>query len=132
MEAVTSGPRAIELANRQNFDVAVLDLKMPEMDGIEVLRALHDVQPYLQAIMLTGHGSIDSALESGRHNAFRFLVKPHEMEKLVQTIQEAFDNRRKLLKEAFMEELIELNSAMGSPMELVESTNRLRAKYEQD
>ena len=76
-------------------------------------------------------GSIDSAPESGRHNAFRFLVKPHEMEKLFRTIQEAHDNRRKALKEAFMDELTELNSAVSSPMELVETTNRLRAKYEQ-
>ena len=132
VEAVTSGKEAIALAAEQRFDVAVLDLKMPEMDGIEVLQVLHEVQPFLQAVMLTGHGSIDSALESGRHNAFRFLVKPHEMEKLLQTILEAFDNRRRLLKEAFMEKLTELNSTMGSPMELVESTNRLCAKYEQD
>ena len=131
VKAVTSGPEAIELAKKNVYDVAVLDLKMPVMDGIEVLRNLHEIQPYLQAIMLTGHGSIDSALESGRHNAFRFLVKPHEMEKLFRTIQEAHDNRRKALKEAFMDELTELNSAVSSPMELVETTNRLRAKYEQ-
>lgn len=131
VEAVTSGREAIERAARHTFDVAVLDLKMPEMDGIEVLRSLHETQPFLQAIMLTGHGSIDSALESGRHNAFRFLVKPHEMEKLLRAIQEAFDNRRKMLKEAFMEELIELNSSVSSPLDLVENTNRLRAKYEQ-
>lgn len=131
MEAVTSGPRAIELANRQNFDVAVLDLKMPEMDGIEVLRKLHEIQPFLQAILLTGHGSIDAALESGRHNAFRFLVKPHEMEKLLDTIKEAYEHRRSALKEAFMEELTELNSAVSSPRELVKTTERLRSKYEQ-
>ena len=131
VEAVTSGPEAIALAGKQIFDVAVLDLKMPEMDGIEVLRNLHEAQPFLQAIMLTGHGSIESALESGRHNAFRFLVKPHEIEKLLQVIQEAQENRRKALKEAFMEELTELNSAVSSPMELIKTTDRLRSKYEQ-
>ena len=131
VEAVNSGPKAIELADQQTFDVVVLDLKMPEMDGIEVLRNLHAAQPYLQAIMLTGHGSFDSALESGRHDAFRFLLKPHEMDELLHTIQEAHDNRRKLLMEAFMEELRELNSAVSSSRELIESTNRLRSKYEQ-
>ena len=131
VEAVVSGPEAIELASKQSFDVVVLDLKMPEMDGIEVLRNLHQSQPFLQAIMLTGHGSLESALESGRYNAFRFLVKPVDTEKLLQTIQEACDHRRKMLKEAFMEELLELNSTVTSPMELVETTNRLRSKYEQ-
>ena len=131
VEAVNSGPEAIKLATGQTFDVAVLDLKMPEMDGIEVLRQLHEIQPYLQAIMLTGHGSLDSALESGRHDAFRFLVKPHEIEKLLETIGEAHDNRRDALREAFMEELMELNSTVSSPMELIETTNQLRAKYEQ-
>ena len=131
VEGVLSGPEAIELASRKTFDVAVIDLKMPEMDGIEVLQTLHQTQLFLQAIMLTGHGSIDSALESGRHNAFRFLVKPQEMDKLMQTIAEAHACRRKMLKEAFMEDLTELNSTMSSPMELVETTNRLRAKYEQ-
>lgn len=128
---VTSGKEALEQARDHRFDVAVLDLKMPEMDGIEVLKELKDLQPFLQVIMLTGHGSLDSALESGRNDAFRFLVKPYEFDGLLTAVQEAYAAKRKEQKEQFERELNELISQSTSPHEILSETRRLRAKYEQ-
>jgi len=130
---VNSGKDALDQVKSQLFDVAVLDLKMPEMDGIELLTLLKEELPCLQAIMLTGHGSLDSALESGRQDAFRFLVKPYELQGLVETIREAYEDGRRHKKELFDAELQEAMTAFSTaPHELIRETTRLRKKYEQD
>ncbi len=67
-----SGEEGVAAAARVPFDVAVVDLKMPGIDGIEVQKQLKDLQPDLPCIVLTGHGSVENALESGKYNAFKF------------------------------------------------------------
>jgi DNA-binding NtrC family response regulator len=131
VKGATSGAEALEAAENQTFDVAVLDLKMPEMNGIEVLQRLKEIQPMMQVIMLTGHGSMDSALESGRHDAFRFLVKPYEVQGLVDAIEEGFAKKRRDQKAAFDEAINELISSSSSPHEIMAETRRLRQEYEQ-
>lgn len=88
-----SGEEGVEAASKQKFDVAVVDLQMPGIDGIEVQRRLKDLQPTLPCIVLTGHGSVENALESGKYNAFKFLSKPVDMETLIETINAAYDFR---------------------------------------
>jgi two-component system NtrC family response regulator len=131
VKAVNCGRDAIQEGEQQLYDVAVVDLRMPEMDGIEVLTGLKDLQPFLQVIMLTGHGSMESALEAGRHDAFRFLVKPYEFDKLVVAIREAHERKRADQKESFQEELNELISSSTSPHDIIAHTRELRDKYEQ-
>ncbi len=131
VEGATSGMAALELLKDHAFDVAVLDLKMPEMDGIELLRRLKEEQPYLQVIMLTGHGSMDNALESGRNDALHFMVKPMEFDRLLEAIEEGFEQKRKEQGEAYQAELKELIAhSAAAPHELIHETERLRAKYE--
>jgi two-component system NtrC family response regulator len=88
-----SGEEGVEAASKENFDVAVVDLQMPGIDGIEVQKRLKDLQPLLPCIVLTGHGSVENALESGKYNAFKFLSKPVDMDTLIETINAAYDFR---------------------------------------
>jgi DNA-binding NtrC family response regulator len=127
----TSGKEGLKLARKHNFDVAVLDLKMPEMDGLQVLRELRKIQPFIQVVMLTGHGSIETALESGREQAFRFLAKPAEFNELVTVIEEGADIKRKELRQAFDDEVAELISSSMDPADILAETKRLRQKYDQ-
>ena len=90
-----SGEEGVAAAAKEPFDVAVVDLQMPGIDGIEVQKLLKDLQPDLPCIVLTGHGSVENALESGKYNAFRFLSKPVDMDTLIATIQAAHDHRMK-------------------------------------
>lgn len=130
---VSSGDAALEQVKSRIFDVAVLDLKMPQMDGIELLTHLKEEQPMLQAIMLTGHGSMESALESGRHRAFRFLVKPCEFEGLLETISEAAEYKREHQHTAYAAALEKvIATCTSSPHELIHETELLRKKYEQE
>lgn len=90
-----SGEEGIKVAANEDFDVAVVDLQMPGMNGIEVQKRLKELQPSLPCIVLTGHGSIENALESGKYNAFKFLSKPIDMDTLIDTINAAYEHRLK-------------------------------------
>ena len=83
------GLDAVQTLRKRDFHVAVLDLKMEDMDGIEVLKIFKKMAPELPVIMLTGHGSERAAREGLEHGAFDYLTKPCEMEDLVQKIKEA-------------------------------------------
>ena len=84
-----SGTEAIEAIRRQDFDVAVLDLKMEDMDGIEVLKIFKKVCPSMEVIMLTGHGSEQAARDGLSLGAFAYLTKPCDLDDLVNKIRQA-------------------------------------------
>ena len=86
---VYTGTEAIQTIRKNDFDVAVLDLKMEDMDGIEVLKIFKKAYPEMEVIMLTGHGSEKAAKEGIEYGAFDYLTKPCELEDLVKKIHEA-------------------------------------------
>jgi len=91
----TNGEAAIEAANKGGFDVAIVDLKMPGIDGKELLKILKQNHKFIEIIMLTGHASIDSAVECTKLGAFKYIEKPYFFDKLVALIQEAYEARMK-------------------------------------
>ena len=95
VKTATNGPDAIQQAREEKFDIALLDLKMPGMDGSEVLRVLKDEHDFLEVVILTGHGSLESAVELTKLGAFGYLPKPYELEKLLETLQQAYEARLK-------------------------------------
>lgn len=91
MEVMTalSGSEGIQRLRKQDFDVAILDLKMEDMDGIEVLRVFKKMVPDMPVIMLTGHGTEKAAREGLEMGAFDYLMKPCDLEELVEKIRAA-------------------------------------------
>ena len=90
-----SGIDAVQALRKEDFDVAVLDLKMEDMDGIEVLKIFKKMLPQMPVIMLTEHGSERAAKEGIEYGAFDYLTKPCELEDLVEKIREAIDQEGK-------------------------------------
>jgi len=86
-----NGTRAIQVLRRNDFDVAVVDLKMEDMDGIEVLKVFRKMAPDMPVIMLTGHGSEVAAEEGIAQGASSYLTKPCSLEDLIDAIQEAIE-----------------------------------------
>jgi DNA-binding NtrC family response regulator len=84
-----SGSQGIQALRQSGFDVAVLDLKMEDMDGIEVLKIFRLMDPQMPVIMLTGHGSEKSASEGIQHGAYDYLTKPYEFDDLLEKIRQA-------------------------------------------
>ena len=89
-----SGTEGIQALRKEDFDVAVVDLKMEDMDGIEVLKVFKKMVPAMPVIMLTGHGSEKAAKDGIESGAFDYLIKPCDLEELVGKIREAVKARR--------------------------------------
>jgi DNA-binding NtrC family response regulator len=89
----TRGADAIEIARKEQFDLALLDLKMPGMDGKKVLEILKREDKYIEVVILTGHGSVDSAIDCTKLGAFGYLPKPYEIDKLLETLKLAYQAR---------------------------------------
>ncbi|GAU09169.1 response regulator [Desulfoplanes formicivorans] len=85
-----SGQEALDvLAGNNLIDVAVLDVKMPGMDGIETLKAIKKDYPLVEVIMLTGHATVESAIDGMKMGAFDYLMKPCDIDQLIAKIDEA-------------------------------------------
>jgi DNA-binding NtrC family response regulator len=87
--SASTGTEAIRVIRKSDFDVAVLDLKMEDIDGIEVLKIFRKAYPEMQVIMLTGHGSAKAAREGIELGAFDYLTKPCELDDLLEKIHKA-------------------------------------------
>ena len=129
VKATFSGEEAVEAAKQDHFDVAVVDLKMPGMDGVETQKRLHEIQPFLQCIVLTGHGSIDTALESGQEDAFRYLLKPIDYDALVTSIKEAHEKKVEIQKEKFQEQVEQIHRSGLGAKGIKKAINDLRKTY---
>ena len=129
VKATFSGEEAIEAVSDSDYDVAVVDLKMPGMDGVETQKGLKKIQKYLQCIVLTGYGSIESALESGQENAFNFLLKPIDYENLVENIRKAYDRKVELQTEAFQREMEGVHKSGMGAKGIKKAINKLRKIY---
>jgi two-component system response regulator CpxR len=85
-----NGDDAINLLNQQDADVVVLDVLMPGKDGVETLREIKQLKPLTEVIMLTGHATVESAIEGVKLGAYDYLMKPTETEDLVAKINKAY------------------------------------------
>jgi DNA-binding NtrC family response regulator len=123
----TEGTLAIKAAKKGNFDVAIVDMKMPGMDGMELLQILKKKHKFLEVIILTGYVSIDSAVEATKLGAYSYMEKPYDFEKLLTTLKEAYETRLKKKFEHDQRRMKEIETlAMGSsPMGILKSLMRL-------
>lgn len=88
--AANSGEEALQVLRETPMDVVVLDVRMPGMDGIQVLREMKRINPLTQVIMLTGHASVEVAVEGMELGAFDYLMKPANLDELLYKIQDAY------------------------------------------
>lgn len=96
-EGAFSGEEALAMLAEQPRDVVVLDVKMPGMDGLAVLKHIKTSWPTTEVIMLTGHASVDTAMEGMACGAFDYLMKPADLEDLLYKLEDAY--RKKVLTE---------------------------------
>jgi DNA-binding NtrC family response regulator len=123
----TDGQKAIKAAKGDKFDVAVVDLRMPGMDGTEVLKTLKKRHKWLEVIILTGYGTIDSAAECTRLGAFGYIEKPYDIDKLIDVLKQAYTERlkKKFKHDQKRMEDIEFLSMGASPVSILASLRRL-------
>jgi two-component system, NtrC family, nitrogen regulation response regulator NtrX len=91
VEVAENGLLGLEMVKITDFDIILCDIKMPEMDGIEVLEKILEIKPETTVVMISGHGNIDTAVEAIKKGAFDFIVKPLDLNRLLITIRNAGD-----------------------------------------
>jgi DNA-binding NtrC family response regulator len=132
VHAFNNGPDALHSAKEHSFDVALIDLKMPEMDGEELLKKLKQLNPTLEVIILTGHGSEDSAVRTFREGAYEYLMKPCELDELISAISRAYAKRIKAKSQALKEKADAIIAASGdyTPRVLLRLLQDLDAEHD--
>lgn len=108
VSGVESGEKALGLLDKEPFDVVILDVKMPGMDGVEVLREMKRKWPLLEVIMLTGHVSVEAGIEGMKLGAFDYIMKPMDIDDLVDKMRKAFQkksNHEEKIRQAKIKEL---------------------------
>lgn len=113
-----SGEEAVDKLKRYNFDVVILDVAMPKMGGVETLREIKKLKPLTEVIMLTGHATVETAIEGMKVGAYDFLLKPCETDELTDKINKA--NQKKAeheerIREAKVKEIISSPRAALKP-----------------
>jgi DNA-binding NtrC family response regulator len=91
--AVNRGEKALEEARKNPIDIALVDLKMPGIDGEETLKALKKEHKWMEVVILTGHGSIESAVECTKSGAYEYLQKPCKLDELLEALKNAYQKR---------------------------------------
>jgi DNA-binding NtrC family response regulator len=115
----SSGAEALENLRLHNIHVVVLDVKMPGMDGMETLKAIKKTFPLVEVIMLTGHATVESAVDGLKSGATDYLMKPTDVKDLIRKAEEAF-RKRQLVEEKIR--VAQTRSFMKSPREIIRDT----------
>ena len=90
-----NGVEGLKMASEERFDLVLTDLKMPDMDGIEVLRIIREKWPETAVIIVTGYQTVDTAVKAIKLGAYDYIEKPFTPDALISAVAEAMDNRQK-------------------------------------
>ncbi|MDA8407399.1 MAG: response regulator [Deltaproteobacteria bacterium] len=93
VNSASSGQEALDYLSQSPCDVVVLDVKMPDMNGIETLRRIREIAPSVEVIMLTGHANVEVAIEGMELGAFDYLMKPVDIDDLLYKLQDAYKKK---------------------------------------
>jgi DNA-binding NtrC family response regulator len=94
VEGAFGGPQALEMLDARPFDVVLLDVWMPDMDGLEVLKTIRRLHPAVKVVLVSGNASINAAVEGIRLGATNYLLKPVDIDELLAKVEEAFEKKQ--------------------------------------
>jgi nitrogen regulation protein NR(I) len=125
VRVVGRGDEGLEVAQRGAFEVVITDLKLPGQDGMELVRRLHSAQPRLPIILMTAHGTTDTAIEATKQGAYDYLLKPFEMEELIELVGRACAGCR------FMCEPVELGPEVTGRAAIIGNSRLMQELYKE-
>jgi nitrogen regulation protein NR(I) len=106
------GDAGLARAQRDEFDVVITDLKLPGVNGLDLVRQLHCAKPRLPIILMTAHGTTETAIEATKQGAYDYLLKPFEMEELIDLVEKAVDSSRLMTEPVEMGEVLSAGNAI--------------------
>jgi len=120
-----NGIEGIELAKNDDFDVILCDIKMPQMDGIEVLEKIHELVNDTPVIMISGHGNIDTAVDAIKKGAFDFLEKPLDLNRILITIRNAMDKSKLITETKVLKRKVSKKYEMIGESKAIQQVNNM-------
>lgn len=124
VELAENGKEGLDLVQATDFDIILCDIKMPEMDGLETLEQIRKIKPESTVVMISGHGTIDTAVEAIKKGAFDFIEKPLDLNRLLITLRNASD------KTALVKETQILKQKVGKKYEIIGKSATIRKVLE--
>lgn len=112
VEEAEDGLVGIEMIKKDDYDLVLCDIKMPKMDGIEVLEAVAKIKPELPFVMISGHGDLDTAVQSMRLGAFDYISKPPDLNRLLNTVRNALDRKELVVENKRLKRKVSKNYEM--------------------
>ena len=106
------GVQGIDLIKKEDFDLVLCDIKMPKMDGVEVLEAAKKIKPEIPFIMISGHGDLDTAVNTMRLGAFDYISKPPDLNRLLTTVRNALDRKELVVENKILKKKVSKNYEM--------------------
>jgi len=113
VSTATSATEAIRIAEKESFDAIIVDLMMPEMDGLEALKLIKEKKPESQVILLTGHATVDKGIEAMKLGAMDFLEKPADLSQLTEKIKKAHAKKMIIVEKQIEEKVKKVLRTMG-------------------
>ncbi len=129
------GLAGIELIKKEDFDLILCDIKMPKMDGVEVLEAVKKIKPEIPIVMISGHGDLDTAVNTMRLGAFDYISKPPDLNRLLNTVRIALDRKELVVENTRLKkkvsqkyEMIGESDAISQIKEMIEKVAPTEAR----
>jgi DNA-binding NtrC family response regulator len=113
------GLEGIELIRDNDYDLVLCDIKMPKMDGVEVLEAMKKIKPEIPIVMISGHGDLDTAVNTMRLGAFDYISKPPDLNRLLNTVRNALDKNSLVVENKRLKKKVSKNYEMIGESELI-------------
>jgi len=112
VQEAEDGLRGMEAIKKEDFDLVLCDIKMPKMDGVEVLEAAGKIKPEIPFIMISGHGDLDTAVNTMRLGAFDYISKPPDLNRLLTTVRNALDRKELVVENKILKKKVSKNHEM--------------------
>ena len=106
------GLEGMELVKNEDFDLILCDIKMPKMDGVEVLEAVKKIKPEIPMVMISGHGDLDTAVNTMKIGAFDYISKPPDLNRLLNTVRNALDRKELVVENTRLKKKVSKNYEM--------------------
>jgi len=127
LTTTTSGPDAIKKISEEHFDLVILDVIMPEMNGIEVLKKIKEIDSSMDVIMVTASKEVKPAVDCLKFGAFDYIIKPFEIEDMLSTTRKALERRKIIMENLYLKQALDERASMG---ELIGKNEKIRKIYD--
>ena len=109
VEEAEDGAKGLEQIKKNEYDLALCDIKMPKMDGMEVLQSAKKIKPEVPFIMISGHGDLDTAVHAMSIGAFDYISKPPDLNRLLTTVRNALDKKELIVENKILKKKVSKN-----------------------